>query len=100
LRQPDKACVRELDRLLEKFISRAYGVEKASAPGTDGGIAGVHVIPRSGEVSNPGLGVTNERLHRAAGQLEREVWELVERYEKILVRGTEHGYRDAQDYEQ
>jgi hypothetical protein len=90
--------VRELDRLLEKFVLRAYGAEKASAPGHDGGIAGVHVIPSGGD--SPGLTVINERLYRAEGQLEREVWELVDRYEKILARGTEHGHQMPSDYEQ
>jgi hypothetical protein len=90
-----KHCVTELSRLFETFLIRSYGAEKASAPGVDGGISGVHIIPRSGEVDDPGLGVVNQRLYRAMGQMEREVWALVERWEKILERGTEHGCSNA-----
>lgn len=82
-----KACVVALIRLINKFIKGAFGAESYSTESNDG-IAGVHSIPRKGQVSD-GLDIKNDQLYGMLRQLEREIWDLVLRWEKLYRKGME-----------
>ena len=80
-----KACVFCLDRLLDNFVKNAFGAESYYAESNDG-ISGVHSVPRKGAVSD-GLEVRNDQLYGMLRQMEREIWDLVLRWEKLYRKG-------------
>lgn len=82
---PYKAGVTSLSVLIDKFILGAYGTYGSKAE-TDDGISGVRSIPDK-DTESSGLYVKNEQLYGMLHQLERELWEFIEHWEKLYRKG-------------
>lgn len=79
-----KASVSALQDLVDEMVAESYGAY--STPDAGDTVQGVRAIPARGTGSHEGVRITNHRMYRSLNRLDMEVWDLVQRYQRIMRR--------------